>query len=159
METMNLARRAKESDVEQIVQLSLAVQKLHSNRYPDLFKEVVNTDELSDFFRTLIGHQHHYIFVTELGESITGYCWAELIQTNETPITHRIRKLYIHQICVDERYRGKGLGKILVRETVSLANGLNVNHVGADSWSFNSRAVDFFRSQGFNSHNDRMWLK
>jgi ribosomal protein S18 acetylase RimI-like enzyme len=156
---MSTARRAKESDVEQIVQLSLAVQKLHSNRYPDLFKEVVNTDELSDFYRTLMGDHDNYIFVTELGESITGYCWGELIRTIESPITHSIRKLYIHQICVDERYRGKGLGKVLVRETVNLANSLDVNHVGADSWSFNSRAVDFFRSQGFNSHNERMWLK
>lgn len=156
---MSVARRARKNDVEQIVQLSLAVQEIHSNRYPDLFKEVVNTDELSDFYIKLIDHKDQYIFVTELGESITGYCWAEFIQKIESPITHGIRKLYIHQICVDERYRGKGLGSILVRETKSLANSLNVNHIGVDSWSFNSRAVDFFRSQGFNSHNERMWLK
>lgn len=156
---MSVIRRAKESDVEQIVQFSLAVQKLHSNRYPDLFKEIVHTDELSDFYRTLMSDHDHYIFVTDLGESITGYCWAELIQTIESPITHSIRKLYIHQICVDEGCRGKGLGNILVRETMSLANGLNVNHVGVDSWSFNSRAVNFFRSQGFNAHNERMWIK
>jgi ribosomal protein S18 acetylase RimI-like enzyme len=156
---MSVARNAKESDVEQIVQLSFAVQELHSNRYPDLFKEVVNTGELSDFYSTLVGDHDHYIFVTELGESITGYCWAELIQKSESLITHSIRKLYIHQICVDERYRGKGLGKILVRETMILAKSLKVNHVGVDSWSFNSRAVAFFRSQGFNSHNERMWQK
>ncbi len=156
---MNVTRRAEDKDLGQIVQLSLAVQKIHSNRYPDLFKEVVNTDELTDFYRTLISDKDHYIFVTEFEETATGYCWAEFIQKAESTITHSITKLYIHQMCVDERYRGNGLGKTLIREIRSLADSLNVNHVGVDSWSFNSLAVDFFRSQGFTSHNEKMWLK
>lgn len=154
---MNLTRMANKDDIEQIVQLSLLVQSIHSDQHPEIFKKAVNTNELSDFYMTLIGDKDHYILVTELGETISGYCWAQFIHKIESPITHSISKLYIHQICVDERYRSLGLGKVLVREIRNLAASLSVDHVGVDSWSFNSRAIDFFRSQGFNSHNERMW--
>lgn len=156
---MSVARKASTDDVEQIIQLSLAVQKIHSDQYPDLFKEVVKLDELSNFYIGLIGDKDQYIFVSEIGDEITGYCWAEVIRQTESPITHGISKLYIHQICVNKRYRGKGVGAMLVREIKTLAKCLDVNHVGADSWSFNSRAVDFFRSQDFKPRNERMWLK
>lgn len=156
---MNVARRAIEKDIGQIVQLNLAVHKMHSDRYPDLFKKEVNTDELFDFYLKLISIKNQYIFVTELGETVTGYCWAELIQKCESPVTHSITKLYINQMCVEEIYRGKGLGKTLVSEIRNLASNLNVNHVEVDSWSFNGLAVDFFRLQGFTSYNEKTWLK
>lgn len=154
-----MARRAKEDDIGQIVRLNLIVQKLHSNLYPNLFKKEVNTDELSDLYLKLIADENQYFFVTELEEDITGYCWTEFSLKNESPITHSISKLYIHQVCVDEKFRGKGLGKTLVNEIKNLASNLNVNHIGVDSWSFNSNAVNFFQSQGFTPYNEKMWLK
>ncbi len=157
--SMNITRRAKDGDIGQIVRLNLIVQELHSNIYPDIFKKEVNTGELSDLYLELIADENQYIFVTELDEGIAGYCWAEFSLKNESPTTHGISKLYIHQMCVDEKFRGKGLGKTLVNEIKNLASNLNVNHIGVDSWSFNSTAVNFFRSQGFTPYNEKMWLK
>lgn len=156
---MNTTRAFKEKDIEDIARLNLAVQAIHSTHYPDIFKTEVDVNELIAFYLRLVDDDKHHIYICESGSKIVGYCWAELIHKKETPISNSISTLYIHQICVDEQYRDKGLGKALISEVKNLASILNVNHLEVDSWSFNAPAVEFFRLQGFNLYNERMWLK
>lgn len=77
----------------------------------------------------------------------------------ETPFTNSFTVIHIDQICVDGEFKGKGIGKALVEFAKEYAKKMDINRVEMNYWSKNENSGEFFRSQGFETFNERLAIK
>ena len=59
-----------------------------------------------------------------------------------------IKTLYIDDLCVDEKFRGKGVGKELYEAALSLAKEKGCYNLTLNVWSCNESAIHFYESMG-----------
>ena len=62
--------------------------------------------------------------------------------------TRKSRILWIEEICVDEKCRKNGIGKMLMLEAENVAEKLNCKRIELNCWEFNETALKFYEEIG-----------
>jgi diamine N-acetyltransferase len=75
--------------------------------------------------------------------------YAQLILNSEDEAIKRIKPLEIRRIYASQEYLGKGVGKELMRATISEARQRGYECVWLGVWEKNQRAIDFYEKWGF----------
>ena len=70
-----------------------------------------------------------------------------------------ISALNVHVISVQPEYQRKGFGGALVQQVRELAREKGIDTITLSVWFFNDQSRNFFRGQGFEVFNERMWLR
>lgn len=68
--------KAKKKDIPDIVFLNSFVQKIHIEKYPDIFKSVGNGEDLNKFFDLILSKEANCILVAYMEGIPVGYLWA-----------------------------------------------------------------------------------
>ena len=139
---MIILRKAKEEDIEIITELAEEI-------WPQTYGDYIEQDQLRYMLELMynkgellsqLQQGHTFLIASENGKDV-GFAGFSVIDPNNG--TYKLHKLYV----LPEMH-GKGVGKILINEVVSLAkhNGgktlqLNVNR--------NNNAKDFYLKAGF----------
>ena len=141
-------RRAKETDMEGINQLLRQVLMVHHNGRPDLFK--ANAKKYTDAeLEQLIKDDTKPIFVAvNEEENVLGYAFCIMQQYQNHEIMTDIRTLYIDDLCVDEQFRGRHIGKRLYEYVVNFAKEHNFYNVTLNVWCLNESAMKFYEACG-----------
>lgn len=141
-----IIRKAVEDDIKQISKLLYEVQKVHSDARPDLFKSETrkyNDDELKE----IIKDDNKPIFVALIDEDIVGYAFCVISNPHASTMVP-IKNLYIDDLCVDEKCRGKHIGKLLYDYVVNFTESINCYNVTLNVWADNINAVKFYEKLG-----------
>jgi diamine N-acetyltransferase len=149
--------KAKKKDIPGIVFLNSFVQKIHAEKHSDLFKPVVNNDDLYNFFDSVLSKKTNLILIAYMEGMAVGYLWAAFDCKPDNPLTYERRQVYIHHIGVHEQFRRKHVGKSLFDELKRIARNEGFAHFAVDAWFFNKNAQKFFKSLGFDTYNIKMW--
>lgn len=149
--------QATTEHAEELARLNDAVQKVHAENHPKVFKYPADTSEITTFFRSKISTQHNYIFLALDSKRVVGYVWCTIQQNQENPFKHEQYRLFIHQITVATEFRRKGVGRKLLEAIDDIAMKEGVNYIALDSWEFNGKAQAFFEQFGFSRYNVNMW--
>lgn len=149
-------RKAAIGDAEALSKINVHVQRMHANAYPALFKQPERDDFAVSFFHSLMSDPEIVIYLAE-EEVPLGYVVLRVVRREENPFMYVWRYLYIDQICVQPEHQGRGVGKALMARSEQTALEKGLDFVGLDSWEFNIEAHQFFRSQGYQIYNLRMW--
>lgn len=98
-------------DYELVNKLAVQVHELHVGWRPDLF---ISVDEVisKEYFNELILNKE--ILVAKIDAKIVGYIIFN-IREKEIPSMRYRKQLNIEAMCVDENYRGKGIGTQLLK--------------------------------------------
>lgn len=153
---MNI-RKATHDDLPLFLELNSEVQEIHARAEPTLFKPVTILSQ-EDFNQLLSDPALNLHFAFE-NQCPVGYLFYEIRQRKETPYTHAFNSLYIHHIVVKRTERGKGFGKQLLIHAIEMAEKEGIPRIELDTWSFNSVALSFFKSFGFKTFNERLFLR
>lgn len=143
---MNI-RRAEKKDLNGINNLLRQVLEVHHNGRPDIFKsnaKKYTDDELLD----IIADDQRPIFVAEEDDKIEGYAFCIFQQHINNNILTDIKTLYIDDLCVDEKIRGKHIGKSLYEYVLDFAKGAGCYNVTLNVWSLNENALKFYEKMG-----------
>ncbi len=100
----------KVEEQKEINDLARQIQKIHFNWRPDLFlnvEEVISKERL----RGLL--DKNCIYVAKIDEKIVGYIIIDIMEKDNSFIRYR-KLLVVDTLCVDENYRGKGIGTQLL---------------------------------------------
>jgi ribosomal protein S18 acetylase RimI-like enzyme len=157
MKTDMDTRKATAEDAGQIARLNDAVQKIHAENHPHVFKYPTDASEIEAFFRQQIAAEADSIFIAADDGRAIGYVWCTIQRKRETPFKHGQDRIYIHQISVDPAYRRRGVGRRLMQAVDGLARIEDIHCVALDSWEFNAEAHAFFERLGFARYNVNMW--
>ena len=144
-------RRAQEKDMPGIIDLLQHVMIVHHNGRPDLF--IAGTTKYTEAeLRQIIADDERPIFVAvEEGApagAILGYAfcvWEDTTGSNNL-VPHRT--LYVDDICVDEKARGKHVGTALYQHVIAYAKAEGFYNVTLNVWSCNPGAQRFYEAMG-----------
>ena len=141
-----MTRKARKEDIKRIIELLHQVNMVHHVIRPDLFKPHTtkyNEQELE----TMLNDDSKPIFVFDDG-MVLGYAFCQITEIRGNQLLEDIKTLYIDDICVDEKARGKHVGKALYEHVRDYAQSISCNNITLNVWEGNEPALCFYRSMG-----------
>ena len=142
-----MIRRACEKDIPKIGDLLSQVDLVHHNGRPDIFK--IGRKYNDDKLRELLNDSERPILVcVDERDEVMGYCFCIYVTHENDSVLTDIKTLYIDDLCVDERLRGKHIGRELYEAAVKLARDSGCYNLTLNVWSCNSSAIRFYESCG-----------
>ena len=142
-----MIRKAEEKDITKIGDLLSQVDLVHHNGRPDIFKigRKYNQNELKE----LLKDENRPILVSvDENDEVMGYCFCIFQKHENDNVLTDIKTLYIDDLCVDEKLRGRHIGKELYEFAKSLAKEDGCYNLTLNVWSCNPSAMKFYKAQG-----------
>lgn len=142
-----MIRYAMEKDIEKIGDLLSQVDMVHHNGRPDIFKigRKYSEEELKELLKD---KQRPILVCVDDNDEVMGYCFGIFQQHINHSVLTDIKTLYIDDICVDEKLRGKHVGKELYEAAVELAKENGCHNLTLNVWSCNPSAMRFYEAMG-----------
>ena len=152
-----IIRKAKLNDFQGVHKLIMQVHKLHVSKRNDIYKDVdpMNFEE----FKTELSNNNNIYLIAELENKIVGICFSQMKEISNNKIMKNRKILHIEDICVDESYQKKGIGKKLYNQIVQLAKENHIDNIELMVWGFNENAIKFYENLGMSIKNLRFEQK
>ena len=141
-----MVRRANKNDIKRIIELLHQVDMVHHVLRPDLFKP--NTTKYDEReLEVLLSDDSKPVFVFDDG-TVLGHAFCIITEVKDDKLLQDIKTLYIDDICVDEKARGKHVGKALYEFVHDYAQSIGCNNITLNVWDGNAPALNFYRNMG-----------
>ena len=139
----------KIADFKEVNRLARQVHELHVNWSPDLFLSV---DEVitKEHFEEKIESKE--ILVAKIGEEFVGYVTFN-IKEKENPSMRYRKQLNIEAICIDEKYRGEGIGTELLNYIRNFGKEIGCTDLYLTVNKENEKAIKMYKNFGFKVRN------
>lgn len=140
-------RRAGARDVAGVHELLSQVLEVHAAGRPDLFRtgtRKYTDDELLGIF----ANDETPVFVAVEGPEVLGHAFCVLEDHTAENNWQDVKTLYIDDICVSEKSRGRHVGTALYRHVIDYARSLGCHDVTLNVWSCNPGAKAFYEAMG-----------
>lgn len=140
-------RRAEERDIRDINALLRQVLAVHHEGRPDLFR--ANSKKYDDEqLLAMLKDETRPIFVAAEEDRVVGYAFCMFIETKNDNVLCDHKTLYIDDLCVDEKRRGKHIGQTLYHHVLSFAEKSGCHNVTLNVWECNPGARKFYEKMG-----------
>ena len=132
-------------DRNEVNRLARQVHALHVQWRPDLYQmpEELFPEEL---FSELVKKRE--LYVAKLGGTVAGFVWLRMRVSDGIGRVPR-KIMVIDQICVDEAFRGHGIGTQMMEEVRVLARAFGCTDLQLGVYPQNDAAVSFYQKCGF----------
>ena len=141
-----MIRKANKGDIQRIIELLHQVNMVHHVIRPDLFKP--NTTKYNEQeLESLLNDISKPVFILDDGE-VQGYAFCQITEVKDNQLLEDIKTLYIDDICVDEKARGRHVGKALYEYVRDYARSIGCNNITLNVWEGNDPALRFYQSMG-----------
>ena len=141
-----MIRKASNKDIPRIIALLHQVNMVHHVIRPDLFKPHTtkyNEQELETMFKD----DSKPVFVYDDGE-VQGYAFCQVTEVKDNLLLVDNKSMYIDDICVDEKARGKHVGKALYEYVRDYARSIGCHNITLNVWEGNDPAISFYKNMG-----------
>lgn len=142
-----IIRKAEHKDINQILNLLSQVLEIHAKLRPDIFVSGT-TKYNNEYLEKMMEDQDTVIDVAVESDIVLGYAIYEIIRPRFESTMKPIKTLYIDDLCVDEKYRGKHIGTALFEQVVKEAKELDCYSVNLYAWEGNEDAKRFYAKMG-----------
>ena len=141
-------RRAESRDIDDILRLLTQVNMVHHKIRPDLFKGPATKYSREELEQKLLVEEDPIFVLPDEEGNILGYIFCEHQEVPESPLRTGITTLYIDDLCVDERTRGRHVGRQLYEYVLNYARGKGYYNVTLHVWGGNDSALRFYEKMG-----------
>ena len=141
-----MVRRANKNDIKSIIELLHQVNMVHHVLRPDLFKPYTTKYDEQEL-EVLLSDDSKPVFVFDDG-TVLGHAFCIITEVKDDKLLQDIKTLYIDDICVDEKARGKHVGKALYEFVHDYAQSIGCNNITLNVWDGNDPALNFYRNMG-----------
>lgn len=133
------------------------VHNLHVENRSDVYRD---TDPFSkaEFDRLLEG-ENVFALVAEDAGQLVGFCAMAIKAPPDNPLLQPRIVALIEDICVDEAYRKKGVGRLLFDAASQAARQRGAVSLELSAWAFNETARRFYEDMGMTERSRVMELK
>ena len=144
-----MIRRAEKKDIGRLNDMLLQVQRLHALGRPDIFKLKPGAKKYtSEELTAILEDDNTPVFVYEEDGVVMGYAFCIYQVTEESDNLCGRKVLYLDDLCVDEPYRGRHIGKKLYEYVLDTARENGCDSVTLNVWRVNPSAEKFYQSMG-----------
>ena len=142
-----MIRKANYDDIPKIEELLEDIHRLHFMSRPDLFKDGISKFNKEEI-KALIDSKDKPIYIYEDGGKALGYAFISYM-TVKNKMLEEIPYIFVEDLCVDERYRSKGIGRALMDYINNLAKKEGIEYIRLNVWNFNEKALKFYQDNGY----------
>ena len=139
-----LIREMRKEDFFEVDRLMAQVHKLHVNGRPDLYVDVDHIYSEEQYYEMVENDDMITVLAEEEG-SVVGICMVSM--RSRTCMIKR-RTAYMEDLCVDESYRGKGIGTDLFVFAKKKVKEMGAERLDLMVWEFNESAKKFYEKMG-----------
>ena len=140
-------RPAQKSDIPRLEALLYQVHGVHAAGRPDLFIPGCKKYTREELIDILGDPCRRPVFVYESEETVKAYCFC-IHQEQKAASMRPIQTLYIDDLCVDEQFRGQGIGYTLYEHVLDYARANGYYNVTLNVWACNPSAMRFYEKCG-----------
>lgn len=145
----------KTEELKKVNKLAVQVHELHVKWDSDLFKSVEEVIS-KDYFERKIKDEE--IFIAKAENEIVGYVIFKIDEKDYQSMRYR-KQLSIEAICVDENYRGKGIGTALLKYIKKVAKEKGCTDLYLTVNKENEKAIKLYEKFGFRVKNIAYLMK
>ena len=145
---MNIIRRAEAKDVDGILELLVQVDMVHHNGRPDLFKGPATKYNAGELEQIIKSDTTPVFVCTDDSGNVSGHAFCIFKQVTDDSVLTDIKTLYIDDICVDEKMRGRHIGSMLFEHVRGYAEKNGFYNITLNVWNCNPGAMKFYESLG-----------
>lgn len=141
-------RQALDGDIDGIMNLLRQVNDVHADGRPDLFMHG-HTKYDVDSLKKIMENPGTPIFVgIDSRGHLAGYCFCIIEDHSESNNMAPVKTLYIDDLCVDEAFRGKHVGRSIYDAVTRYAKENGFYNITLNVWCCNPGAMKFYESLG-----------
>lgn len=132
------------NDYNGIDKLMQQVHSIHVENRPDLYVELEHPLSKSEF-EELVQNKNVISIIAEESGIVIGLCIVSI--RNKSGMIEK-KVAYMDDLCIDERFRGQGVGKKLFSFVSDIARKKGAQRLDLMVWSFNKNALSFYEELG-----------
>ena len=150
-------RKARQRDVEQVVQLWKEFMDFHRRYDPHFSRSRNGHLKFKDFVSKKISARNALVLVAQVNRRIVGYIIASI----DAYVPVFIEKRYgaIYDLMVDSGFRRRGIGRRLVCEAREWFRKRGIKRMELSVAASNRLAVRFWSRVGFKTYMERRYLR
>lgn len=141
-------RRARLDDYAQACRLMDALDELHRDHLPWIFKTPDGQPRSEAYFSDLLSRDDSGVFVADAGH-VVGVALGLLRSAPEFPVFRKLRGGVLDGLVVDPMWRGRGIGKRLTHAVEEWALESGASWIELNVYEFNTEARRFYESLGY----------
>jgi diamine N-acetyltransferase len=141
-------RSARFDDYAQACRLNDALDELHRDRLPWMFKTPDVQPRSEAYFSALIDREDSAVFVADAGQ-IVGIAFGLLRSAPEFPVFRQQRWGVLDGLVVDPTWRRRGIGKRLTHAVEEWAFASGAPWIELNVYEFNTEARQFYEALGY----------
>ena len=139
-------RRAVRSDSESLERLYTQLEKDAVYYQPEHFVMSGKGARISD---GLFESDTQAVYVAEVGGEVVGFVYILLMESKNIACLKREKNVYIQDMVVDEKYRSKGTGTLLMGAVKQYGRDHGASFVRTQVFPKNEDGLRFYRRNGF----------
>ena len=135
--------RAENRHIQGLIRLLYQVGGVHHEIRPDIFRAGAIKYTQADL-ETLLKEENCPIFVAVEDGEVLGYCFCQIQDCRGTTVLTDRVEIYIDDLCVEEKCRGRGIAKALYEYVCAWAKEIGCSYVTLNVWCGNDGAMKFY---------------
>jgi ribosomal protein S18 acetylase RimI-like enzyme len=142
-------RRANVDDVLTVCELGQTLNAVHHQARPDIYVDAT-TDVARDkphWLSSLQGEDRAG-FLAEEGSTAVGFITVQVVQP-VSPLLQRVAVGRIGSVAVLEHFRGRGIGRMLMKLAEEWARQNGAKDMRLTVWAFNEQAAGLYKELGY----------
>lgn len=152
-------RRAERNDVPQMLPLLEQLDAWHREAYPDKFRPHSGGGRTPhNLIKEMVEPSSEYWVAVRSGK-VLGLAFYMHRQISNNPLVIPDDYLLLDMLVVDERYRRKGIGKMLVEQAKKRAGEEGYSRVVIKVYEKNQKAMKFYEELGYKTLTRDLELK
>ena len=151
-------RLAETRDIPGMISLLYQVGGVHHDIRPDIFRSGA-LKYTSEQLEALLQDENKPIFIFDQDGFVAGYCFCQIRSYDGTGVSTQRKELYIDDLCVDEKSRGRHIGSALYDHAMAYAKEIGCQFLTLNVWCGNEGAMKFYEKAGLTPRNIMMETK
>ncbi len=150
-------RFLSQNDFDGVNRIVRQVHNLHVKNRPDVYRDA-DPFSKTEFDRLLAG-ENAFALVAEDAGQVAGFYEMTMKAPPDNPLLQPRIVAHIEDICVNEAYRKKGVGRLLFDAANQEARQRGAVSLELGVWAFNETARHFYEDMGMTERSRVMELK
>ena len=150
-------REAVLKDYEELCKVFEAVDVLHREALPHVFREADGPARTKGYISDIITAKNAVLLIAEHDGQIIGLVHTSVRKSPDVSVIVPRRYAVMENLVVKEEFRRSGVGRALVEMAHQWALDKGITQVELNVWEFNKGAVAFYEKFGYTTASRKMW--
>jgi len=129
----------------------------HQQAVPDFFQESDSPPPTLATIEALLEDVAGAWFLAEHEEAVIGFVTVQLRPPVQEPYLVPERRALVQNLGMLSAWRGQGIGRTLMEAAEAWARQQGATRLVLNVWEFNTGALSFYESLGYNAFSRNMW--